>query len=297
MSGTARSIVARRSPSRLPRLGRWSACSAVGIAGGAVATLGNDDSTSATTIAVADEQARASTPPAAPTAHCAPPSRFRPCSPASEAATPKAEAKEPKTVKKAPATKKATPKKAAAPAKPKGSAISKSGWTSPMPGAEITSCFGHALGRPARRASTSRCRRTPRIPPPAAGTVIAAGWAYTGYGISVVIDHGNGYFTHYAHQNRTAVEVASDGQGRPDHRLRRLHRRLHRPAPALRGAPGRHVEPDRPRAVPEGARRAGRGLLRLTNPPPGNDGPDSSRSRAHRRLGAPGRSRTRFRPL
>ena len=39
-----------------------------------------------------------------------------------------------------------------------------------------------------------------------------------------------------------------EGQGRPGHRLRGRHRRLHRPAPALRGAPG-HVEPDRPGAV------------------------------------------------
>jgi murein DD-endopeptidase MepM/ murein hydrolase activator NlpD len=32
-----------------------------------------------------------------------------------------------------------------------------------------------------------------------AGTVFAAGWLYPGYGNSIVIDHGNGYLTHYAH--------------------------------------------------------------------------------------------------
>jgi murein DD-endopeptidase MepM/ murein hydrolase activator NlpD len=40
-----------------------------------------------------------------------------------------------------------------------------------------------------------------------AGTVVTAGWAYSGYGISVVIDHGNGVLTHYAHQSSTAVKV------------------------------------------------------------------------------------------
>src|SRR5690606_13100999 len=38
-----------------------------------------------------------------------------------------------------------------------------------------------------------------------AGTVEAAGWLYAGYGISVVINHGNGYLTHYAHLSKATV--------------------------------------------------------------------------------------------
>ena len=40
----------------------------------------------------------------------------------------------------------------------------------------------------------------------AAGTVIYAGWM-SGYGNIVVIDHGNGYLTHYAHLSTTKVGV------------------------------------------------------------------------------------------
>jgi len=40
-----------------------------------------------------------------------------------------------------------------------------------------------------------------------AGTVIAAGWVYSGYGISVVVDHGNGFLSHYAHAQKTLVGV------------------------------------------------------------------------------------------
>jgi len=194
--------------SALAGRGRVAALAAVGllglgIAGGAVATLGNDDSTSPTTIAVADQQARIDAASRADRALRSPVA-VPTVSPTTEAATPKAEAKEPTKVKKAPATKKAAPK--TIPAKPKGPTISKAGWTSPMPGAEVTSCFGMRWGVPHQGIDFAMPENTPERAA-AAGTVIAAGWAYTGYGISVVIDHGDGYFTHYAHQNRTAVEV------------------------------------------------------------------------------------------
>jgi murein DD-endopeptidase MepM/ murein hydrolase activator NlpD len=197
-----------RVRSSLAGRGRLAAMAAVGllglgIAGGAVATLGNDDSTSPTTIAVADQQARIDAASRADRALRSPVA-VPTVSPTTEAATPKAEAKEPKSVKKAPATKKAAPK--TTPAKPKGPTISKAGWTSPMPGAEVTSCFGMRWGVPHQGIDFAMPENTP-LRATAAGTVIAAGWAYTGYGISVVIDHGDGYFTHYAHQNRTAVEV------------------------------------------------------------------------------------------
>ncbi len=47
------------------------------------------------------------------------------------------------------------------------------------------------------------------------GTVIASGWNSGGYGNVVMIDHGNGYQTLYAHMNRTAVlsgQTVSKGQ-------------------------------------------------------------------------------------
>lgn len=40
-----------------------------------------------------------------------------------------------------------------------------------------------------------------------AGTVVTSGWTYGGYGISVVVDHGNGYLSHYAHMSDTAVSA------------------------------------------------------------------------------------------
>ncbi|MBJ7455611.1 MAG: M23 family metallopeptidase [Thermoleophilia bacterium] len=47
----------------------------------------------------------------------------------------------------------------------------------------------------------------------AAGTVIVAGWS-GGYGNLVVIDHGNGISTAYAHNSSIAVSVGqSVGQG------------------------------------------------------------------------------------
>lgn len=79
-------------------------------------------------------------------------------------------------------------------------------WVSPLPGASVTSCFGMRWGVLHAGIDLAEPENTP-IHAAAAGTVVAAGWAYPGYGISVVIDHGNGYLTHYAHLNQTTVEV------------------------------------------------------------------------------------------
>lgn len=79
-------------------------------------------------------------------------------------------------------------------------------WVSPMPGAPVSSCYGMRGGVLHAGIDLAGTENTP-IHAVAAGTVITAGAAYDGYGISVVIDHGNGILTHYAHQNRTAVSV------------------------------------------------------------------------------------------
>ncbi|MEV4618761.1 peptidoglycan DD-metalloendopeptidase family protein [Asanoa sp. NPDC049573] len=180
----------------------------LGIAGGAVATLGNDESTP-DTIAVADQQARADAASRADRAVRSP-LAVPTVSPTTASATPKASlelATPPKAVVKPPATKKVAPKTTPKKVAPKaGPVVSKAGWTSPMPGSEVTSCFGIRWGVPHQGIDFAMPENTPELAA-AAGTVFAAGWNYTGYGISVVIDHGNGIYTHYAHMNRTAVEV------------------------------------------------------------------------------------------
>lgn len=55
--------------------------------------------------------------------------------------------------------------------------------------------------------ATSWFTAMPPIWAAAEGRVIRAGWDYTGYGINVVIDHGNGWSTLYAHLSRLNVSV------------------------------------------------------------------------------------------
>ena len=173
----------------------------LGLAGvSAVVSDGGPSTTTTAATASVDEQARAQSADRADrserSAAATPPA----------AAAPQAAAKP----KAAPATKaapapKATTKKAAP--KPKATVAKKAAsWVSPMPGAENTSCFGQRWGVLHAGLDLAEPENTP-IHAAGGGTVTAAGWAFTGYGISVVIDHGNGWFTHYAHQNKTAVSV------------------------------------------------------------------------------------------
>ncbi|HEU4346435.1 MAG TPA: peptidoglycan DD-metalloendopeptidase family protein [Actinoplanes sp.] len=81
-------------------------------------------------------------------------------------------------------------------------------WVNPMPGAVVTSCFGPRWGRLHAGVDLAAPEGTP-IRAAGAGTVVAAG-AAEGYGIAVLIDHGNGYLTHYAHMSAVTVTV-----GRP----------------------------------------------------------------------------------
>ncbi|MEE6263306.1 M23 family metallopeptidase [Plantactinospora sonchi] len=113
-------------------------------------------------------------------------------------ASPSATATAPTTPR---ATRKASKASKASTAKPKRPA-----WVNPMPGAPVTSCYGMRWGALHAGIDLAMPSGTP-IHAAGAGTVVTAGPAYTGYGISVVIDHGNGYLTHYAHQSRVAVSV------------------------------------------------------------------------------------------
>jgi murein DD-endopeptidase MepM/ murein hydrolase activator NlpD len=79
-------------------------------------------------------------------------------------------------------------------------------WGSPMPGAQVTSCFGQRWGVMHAGVDLGEPAGTP-IRAVGAGTVFSTGWAYSGYGISVVVDHHDGYFTHYAHMSRDAVRI------------------------------------------------------------------------------------------
>ncbi|NUT34280.1 MAG: M23 family metallopeptidase [Hamadaea sp.] len=77
-------------------------------------------------------------------------------------------------------------------------------YVNPLAAGTTTSCYGQRWGVLHAGVDLAAAEGTD-ILAVAAGTVIAAGWNYSGYGISVVIDHGDGYYTHYAHMNATSV--------------------------------------------------------------------------------------------
>ncbi|HEX6682071.1 MAG TPA: M23 family metallopeptidase [Candidatus Limnocylindrales bacterium] len=83
--------------------------------------------------------------------------------------------------------------------------VKKAEWVLPIE-APISSCFGPRWGTEHKGIDFAADENT-NIHAVGSGEVIAAGWVYTGYGISVVVDHGNGFQTHYAHMNKTAVSV------------------------------------------------------------------------------------------
>lgn len=85
-----------------------------------------------------------------------------------------------------------------------GSAPSASGFAWPVSGT-LTSPFGPRWGRVHEGIDIAGSSGTP-IRASAAGTVILAGWS-GGYGNLVVVDHGNGYSTAYAHNSTIAVAV------------------------------------------------------------------------------------------
>ena len=93
----------------------------------------------------------------------------------------------------APAPSRTTRRPAAAPA-----------WVDPMPEGRTTSCFGRRWGRLHAGIDLAAGSGT-RVRAAGAGTVVSAGADYAGYGLSVLIDHGNGVYTHYAHLSRVSV--------------------------------------------------------------------------------------------
>lgn len=84
-------------------------------------------------------------------------------------------------------------------------------WSSPLPGASITSCFGwrHLKGRSAAMHEGLDMSRPSgaKIYAPANGTVVETGWWAGGYGISVLIFGGNKTYYHLAHMEKSLVFV------------------------------------------------------------------------------------------
>ena len=73
------------------------------------------------------------------------------------------------------------------------------------------------------------------IEAPAAGVVTDAGWE-SGYGNTVIIDHGFGIVTKFAHASKLLVKYRPAGIPWPADRPRRELRSRHRSPPALRSA-------------------------------------------------------------
>ena len=78
-------------------------------------------------------------------------------------------------------------------------------WVNPNPTAAVTSCFGPRWGRMHEGVDLAAPDGAP-ILAAGAGTVVRAGPA-EGYGNAVLIDHGDGFLTHYGHLSRIAVRV------------------------------------------------------------------------------------------
>ncbi len=78
-------------------------------------------------------------------------------------------------------------------------------WVNPLPEGATTSCFGQRWGRLHAGVDLAAPDGT-RINAAGAGVVVAAGPA-EGYGNAVLIDHGNGYLTHYGHMSAISVTL------------------------------------------------------------------------------------------
>ncbi len=78
-------------------------------------------------------------------------------------------------------------------------------WVNPLPEATVTSCFGMRWGRLHEGVDLAAADGTP-IRAAGSGTVVAAGPA-EGYGNAVLIDHGDGFLTHYGHMSAITVTV------------------------------------------------------------------------------------------
>jgi murein DD-endopeptidase MepM/ murein hydrolase activator NlpD len=78
-------------------------------------------------------------------------------------------------------------------------------WVNPLPQAVVTSCFGMRWGRLHAGVDLAAPTGT-TIHAAGAGVIVSAG-VEGGYGNAVLIDHGDGYITHYGHMSAITVTV------------------------------------------------------------------------------------------
>ncbi|WP_433300790.1 M23 family metallopeptidase [Actinoplanes sp. CA-030573] len=81
--------------------------------------------------------------------------------------------------------------------RPKAKPPTAAAWVNPNPSARVTSCFGPRWGHVHEGVDLAAPDGTP-IVAAGAGVVVRAGVA-EGYGNAVLIDHGDGFLTHYGH--------------------------------------------------------------------------------------------------
>ena len=93
----------------------------------------------------------------------------------------------------------------AKPATVAAAAVPRDQWVDPLPTGGVTSCFGPRWGRLHAGVDLAAPHGTP-IVAAGAGAVVTAG-VEGGYGNAVLIDHGNGYLTHYGHLSAITVQV------------------------------------------------------------------------------------------
>ncbi|GIJ26136.1 hypothetical protein Vqi01_12980 [Micromonospora qiuiae] len=188
---------------RIGSRGRYLVIGAVALVGlglGGVAMASRDDRPAPSPVAL-DTQARAEAAERADRSAREPAVPATPVSPTqTPSASPTASARpSTKPSPKATGTAKATPK-------PTKSKAPKASWVIPMAGATITSCYGPRWGTLHAGIDFALPAGTP-VRAAFGGTVTKAGDVGDGYGISVFVDHGNGYFTHYAHLSTARVSV------------------------------------------------------------------------------------------
>ncbi|WP_233625502.1 M23 family metallopeptidase [Actinoplanes sp. ATCC 53533] len=78
-------------------------------------------------------------------------------------------------------------------------------WVDPMPIGTVTSCFGPRWGRKHAGVDLAASAGA-TVAAAGAGRVVSAGANYSGYGISVLIEHAGGFTTHYAHLSVAKVQ-------------------------------------------------------------------------------------------
>ncbi|MGC5049952.1 M23 family metallopeptidase [Micromonospora sp. DT48] len=199
----------RRTPSRRSRLLAVGAVAVVGFGVAGVVMTDRDDPATTHPVAL-DARERAEAAERADRSAREPVTLDSPSASPTPSVSP--------TVKPSPSSKpKPKPKAsrtATATAKPKKSTKPTTSWVIPMAGATITSCYGPRWGTLHAGIDFAMPAGTP-VRAAFRGTVTKAGDVGDGYGISVVVDHGNGYLTHYAHLSTARVsvgETVSTGQ-------------------------------------------------------------------------------------